>query len=91
MWLRRCSTSLEDARATLLELRRVIIDVCGMDAATEPRPLIGRSVKVDLVTLVAYLGDLLARGSSAARCGPQEVARRVIAALPRREDTTLGA
>jgi hypothetical protein len=80
-----------EARGTLMEVRGLIIDTCGLDAATEPVPLVGRSPKVDVVNLVAYVGDLLRRASSEAGCSVDEVVDRVVAELPELEDEALGA
>jgi hypothetical protein len=91
VWLRRSGTSLMEARGTLLEMRGLIIETCGLDAATEPVPLVGRSPRVDVVNLVAYVGDLLRRASSEAGCTVRTVADRVVAELPEREDEALGA
>jgi len=57
LWLRRSGTSLMEARNMLLDIRRVILDVGGLDPATEPVPLVGRSPRLDVVNLVAYVGD----------------------------------
>ena len=43
VWLRRSGTSLLEARERLFEARRAILSVCGLDPATEPVPLVGRS------------------------------------------------
>ena len=48
VWLRRSGTSLVEARGTLLEIRQVILEVCGLDPATEPVPLVGRSPRADV-------------------------------------------
>ena len=91
VWLHRSRTSLMEARGTLLEIRRVILEVCGLDPATEPVPLIGRSPRLDVVNLVAYVGDLLRRASAGVGCSVRAVADRVIAEMPERADEALGA
>ncbi len=90
VWLQWSGSSHDEARTTLLALREQILSACGLDRANEPFPLVGRSVKLDLVMLAGYLGDLLSRAAQAARCTPSELARRVIATLPP-TDTALGA
>jgi hypothetical protein len=90
VWLQWSGSSHDEARKTLLSLREQILSACGLDRASEPVPLVGRSTKVDLVMLAGYLGDLLSRAAHSARCTPSELARRVIAALPA-TDTALGA
>ena len=91
VWLRRSGTSLMEARGMLLEIRRLIIEVCGLDQATEPVPLVGRSARLDVVNLVTYVGDLLRRASSKAGCTVRSVVDRVVVELPAREDEALGA
>jgi hypothetical protein len=91
VWLRRSGTSLMEARGTLLEIRQLVIEVCGLDQATEPVPLVGRSPRLDVLNLVAYLSDLLRRASSEAGCTVRSVVDRVVMDLPGREDAALGA
>lgn len=91
VWLHRSGTSLMEARGTLLEIRGVILEVCGLDPATEPVPLVGRSPRLDVVNLVAYVGDLLRRASAGVGWSVRAVADRVIAEMPERADEALGA
>ncbi len=90
VWLRRNGTSLVEARGTLLEMREVILQVCGLDPSTEPVPLVGRAPRSDVVNLVAYVGDLLRRVAPRAG-GVQTVVERIIAEMPDRQDEALGA
>ena len=90
VWLRRNGTSLEEARHLLLDLRQLVLEVSGLDPATEPLPFVGRSLTLDVVNLVAYLGDLLRRGAAAAGCAPRALAIRVMAELPAPEDSAIG-
>ena len=64
VWLRTSGTSLLQARSSLLEIRRVILEVCALDPATEPVPLVGRSPRSDVVNLVGYISELLRRASA---------------------------
>jgi hypothetical protein len=91
VWLRRSGTSLMEARGRLLEIRRVILEVCDLDPATEPVPLVGRSPRLDVVNLVAYIGDLLRRAAPAG--GLRTVVEQVVALMPEaeNEDEALGA
>jgi hypothetical protein len=91
LWLRMSGSSLEEARRTLQEVRRLVLDSSDLDAATEPVPLVGRSPASDVVTLAAYVGDLLRRAAARAGCEPHTVADRVIAELPDPADAALGA
>ncbi len=91
IWLRRSGTSLVEARERLFEVRRAILETSDLDPATEPVPLVGRSPRSDVLTLVDYLGGLLRRAAAATGCSVQTVAHRTIAALPARQDEALGA
>jgi hypothetical protein len=91
VWLRTSGTSLPQARSSLLEIRQVIIDVCALDPATEPVPLVGRSPRSDVVNLVAYLSDLLRRASFGLGRRVEAIVQAVVAELPGPEDEALGA
>lgn len=93
LWMRRSGTSLHAARSMLLELRPLILEVSGLDPATEPVPLVGRSPRHDVVNLVAYVNDLLRRASASTGCSLNRLVAGVIEQLPEREDTdtALGA
>jgi len=92
VWLRTSGTPLLEARGRLLHIRELIIEVCGLDPATEPVPLVGRSPRNDVLNLVSYVGDLLRRAASATGRPVQGVARRVIEQLPPEvEEAALGA
>jgi len=91
VWLRRGGVSLVEARDQLFEARHAILAVCGLDPATEPVPLVGRSPRADALTLAGYVGDLLRRAAAVTGCSVEVVATRAIAALPPRQDEALGA
>ncbi len=91
VWLRRSGTSLLEARDRLSEARQAVLAASGLDPATEPVPLIGRSPRADVITLAAYVGDLLRRAAAAADCSVTLVAERAIAMLPEPEGEALGA
>ena len=91
VWLRTSGTPLLEARGRLLFVRELIIMVGGLDPATEPVPLVGRSPRADVLNLVSYVGDLLRRAAAASGQGVQRVAERVIAELPEQTEAALGA
>jgi hypothetical protein len=91
VWLRTSGTSLLAARSSLLDIRRVILEVCGLDPATEPVPLVGRSPRSDVVSLVGYISELLRRVSAATGRGLGTVVEAVVAELPVPEAEALGA
>ena len=82
VWLRTSGTSLMAARSSLLEIRQVILEVCGLDPATEPVPLVGRSPRSDVINLVGYISELLRRASAATGRGAGAVIEAVVAELP---------
>ena len=91
VWLRTSGTSLLQARSSLLEIRRVILEVCGVDPSTEPFPMVGRSPRSDVVNLVGYISELLRRASAGLNRGIEAVVEAVVAELPLPEDEALGA
>ena len=91
VWMRRSGISLEEARRALLALRQHVIEACGLDPATEPVPFVGRSPRLDVVTLISYLGQLLRRGASSADLSVRGLAERVMAELPLPAAAAIGA
>jgi hypothetical protein len=91
VWLRTSGTSLLAARSSLLEIRRVILEVCELDPAIEPVPLVGRSPRSDVINLVGYISELLRRATAATGRGVGTVVEAVVAELPVPEDEALGA
>ena len=91
LWLRRSGTRSWRHGACCSRIRRLIIEVCGLDRATEPVSMVGRSPRLDVVNLVAYVGDLLRRASSDAACSVRSVVDRVVVELPEHVESTLGA
>jgi hypothetical protein len=91
LWLRTSGTSLVEARSSLLEIRHVILEVCGLDPSTEPFPMVGRSPRSDVVNLVGYISELLRRASAGLGRGVEAVVDAVVAELPLPEDQALGA
>jgi hypothetical protein len=91
VWLRTSDTPLREARGRLLFVRELILMVCGLDAATEPVPLVGRSPRSDVLNLVSYVGELLRRAAAASGQSVQRVAARVVAEMPEQTEAALGA
>jgi len=91
VWLRTSGTPLLEARGRLLFVRELIIMVGGLDPATEPVPLVGRSPRADVLNLVSYVGDLLRRAAAASGQSVQRVAARVVDELPEQIEAALGA
>jgi hypothetical protein len=78
IWLHQSGAGLEDAHEAMFEVRQLIIEVAGLDPRTEPVPLVGRSVELDLLTLASYTDDLLGRAARSAGWTLEVLAARVI-------------
>jgi len=91
VWLRTSGTSLLEARSSLLEIRHVILEVCGLDPATEPFPMVGRTPRSDVINLVAYVSELLRRASAASGRGLGTIVRAVVEELPPPAAEAVGA
>jgi hypothetical protein len=91
LWLHTSGTSLLEARSSLLEIRHVILEVCGLDPSTEPFPMVGRSPRSDVVNLVGYISELLRRASAGLGRAVEAVVDAVVAELPVPADEALGA
>ena len=62
----------------------MILEVCGLDPATEPVPLVGRTPRLDVLNLAAYVGDLLRRAAPAGCL--RSVVEQVVAEPPEHRD-----
>jgi hypothetical protein len=78
LWMHQCGLSVEDASDALWELRGILIEVANFGPRSEPIPFSGRSPKLDLVNLAAYLGGLILRASAALHCAPSVLAEWVM-------------
>ncbi len=67
-WMRLTGTELEDAPRHLWAIRQAVLEAGGMDEATEPIPLAGRSARLDVLNLVSYLGALVGRAAAYRGC-----------------------
>ncbi|HXZ61923.1 MAG TPA: hypothetical protein VEG62_04205 [Acidimicrobiales bacterium] len=91
LWLRQSGASVLEARDVLIELRRVALDVGGLDHGREPIPLLGRSPRADVLTLATCLADLLRRVAAVTGRGVPAVVVQVLAAFPAPAAEALGA
>jgi hypothetical protein len=82
IWLHCSRTDLDSACRTLLEIRELVLDEAGLDARTEPVPLLGHCPEVDLKNLAAYLSELLARAATWTGGDPDMLIETVIGRLP---------
>jgi hypothetical protein len=77
VWMKRHDVAYDDCRAAMLAIRASLLEIGGMDAATEPVPLYGRSPEVDVAIFAGYLADLFIRASEAVECEVPVVIGRV--------------
>jgi hypothetical protein len=90
IWLRSSGTDLASARTTFLHLRALLVEESGLDARTEPIPLLGHAAELDLKNLAVYLGQLVERGAAQAKCDPEVLIEAVIGRLPPPNDLAAG-
>ena len=77
VWMKRHNVAYDDCRAAMLAIRTALLEVAGMDAATEPVPLYGRSPEIDVATFAGYLAELFIRASETVECEVPGVVGRV--------------
>lgn len=78
LWIRRVGRELEAVRPAVMQLRRALVEVGGLDLSTEPAPFLGVSGRTDALNLVAYACDLMRRASvSSGRSGGELASRAV--------------
>ena len=80
-WMRMTGTVVDDAPAQMLRIRQALLDAAGLDSATEPAPLIGRSARSDVLHLAVYLADLVDRATAAAGCERRDLVEGALALL----------
>jgi hypothetical protein len=80
-WMRFSATTLDDARSTMLHIRSVLLEAGEMDSHSEPIPFSGRSPRLDMLNLAAYLGNLVERAAWSAQCDPEVIVERTIERL----------
>jgi len=67
-WMHLTGTELEEAPRLVWAIRQAILEAGGLDGASEPTPIGGRSPRLDLLNLVGYLGDLVGRAAAHLGC-----------------------
>lgn len=73
LWLRRSGADLAGALHGLLGLRSTLLEVSGLDAASEPVPLTGGDERRSLLNLSIYLHHLIGRAAAAAGIDPVDL------------------
>jgi hypothetical protein len=72
-WVRTAGVTISQACDDLVELRGALLEVSGLDRASEPVPILGVDVRRDVVNLAVYLRGLIVRAARAGGLGRPEV------------------
>lgn len=72
-WMRRCSVGFEEAWAGVTMLRAALLEVAGLDRATEPVPLRAGDPRTALINMTVYLDGLVSRAARLTGSGRLEI------------------
>jgi hypothetical protein len=78
LWMRRGRIRVETARDAMLELRGALLEASGLDARTEPVPLLLADPVAAIISLALYLEGLLQRAARMTATSRVEVATRAL-------------
>jgi len=78
LWMRRGGIGVMRARTALLALRDTVLHVSGLDARTEPVPLVVADPGAASISLALYLYGLLDRAAGAMCSSRLDVAERAL-------------
>lgn len=81
VWLRRSGAAMEDALDAMLEVRATLVEAGGLDARTEPVPLLAGDARTALLGLAVYLDGLVGRAAAAAGVGRSALVEQALASL----------
>jgi hypothetical protein len=79
LWMRLAGADLALTRWELLELRRNVLDVSGLDSRTEPVPMHARDDARAVLNLSVYLLELIDRAAHAGDVGRTEIVESALA------------
>jgi hypothetical protein len=91
LWLRQTGTVIADAGPAMLAMRSALVEVSGIELATEPIPLVGVDPRLDVLNFGAYLRRLMARASARANCDAGFLVERALDRLRSGRFRTPGA
>jgi hypothetical protein len=80
-WLRLNDLDISEGCAALFGLRRALVEVSGLDASSEPIPLMAGDSRTGLVGLGAYMHGLIRRAAAQARRPAQLVVEEAVTLL----------
>ncbi len=88
--MRRGDAELARMRSALISTRAALVRAGDLDPSTEPVPMLGRSDRLDVLSLASCVCGLVRRAAASAGCRPQEIADRVGGLLRDGADTGAG-
>ena len=81
VWLRRSGAELSSVPRALLALRRAVLDVSELDAASEPVPLVIEDTQLAVANLCVYLHGLIGRAATSVRLAPAALVESALSHL----------
>ncbi len=79
--MQRHDAGTEGLISAMQSLRRAVLAVSGLDAGSEPVPLVAGDPKAAVLSLADYLRDLLSRAARVCAAAPDDVASAAAARL----------
>ncbi len=80
-WLRRSGADLTDAVQAMLDIRDALVEVGGLDARTEPVPLLAGEARTAVLSLAIYLDGLVRRSAAVSGVSRSAVVERALERL----------
>jgi hypothetical protein len=77
-WLRRSGLDLTDAVQAMLDVRDALVDVGGLDARSEPVPLLAGDARTAVLSLAIYLDGLVRRAAGGAGLSRRSVVEQAL-------------
>jgi len=78
LWMWQTRTELHAAQPAMLAMRSALVEISGMELATEPIPLFGVDPRLDVINLDSYLIRLMARATARAHCDAALLVEKVL-------------
>ena len=79
-WMRRAGVDPGQARRQLIGLRAILLDVCDLDRASEPVPLVGPDDRRSVLNLAFYVHELIGRAAHQSGRSPSDLVERALSA-----------
>ena len=79
-WMRNSGTDHASAQTQLLVLRKSLVEASGLDAASEPVPLVGGDERRSLLNVATYVHGLIIRAAGSAGADPLDLVEGILSA-----------